>query len=124
MRRFLALIAVPLMACLTLAACSSGKSASSSSASAGATAGGGSVTATGAFDKAPKVTIPKAKPDNKLTVNSDAIVLALKDGQTVTIPPKQVTSLSYGQEAHRRVGTAIGLAVISLGVGALASCSP
>jgi FKBP-type peptidyl-prolyl cis-trans isomerase len=70
MRRFLALIAVPLMACLTLAACSSGKSASSSSASAGATAGGGSVTATGAFDKAPKVTIPKAKPDNKLTVKT------------------------------------------------------
>lgn len=57
--------------------------------------------------------------DNKLTVNSDAIVLALKDGQTVTIAPKQVTSLSYGQEAHRRVGTAIGLAIISLGVGVL-----
>lgn len=57
--------------------------------------------------------------DNKLTVNSDAIVLSLKDGQTLSIPPKQVTSLSYGQEAHRRVGTAIGLAVISLGVGAL-----
>ena len=57
--------------------------------------------------------------DNKLTVNSDSIVLALKDGQMVTIPPKQVTSLSYGQEAHRRVGTAVGLAVISLGIGAL-----
>jgi len=64
----------------------------------------------------------KVKPDdwdNKLTVSSEAIVLALKDGQTVTIPPKQVTSLSYGQEAHRRVGTAVGLAVISLGIGAL-----
>ncbi|HWZ83011.1 MAG TPA: PEGA domain-containing protein [Terriglobales bacterium] len=57
--------------------------------------------------------------DNKLTVNSDAIVLALKDGQTISIPPKQVTSLSYGQEAHRRVGTAIGIAVLSLGAGAL-----
>lgn len=57
--------------------------------------------------------------DNKLTVNSDSIIVALKDGQIVSIPPKQVTSLSYGQEAHRRVGTAIGLAVISLGVGAL-----
>jgi len=57
--------------------------------------------------------------DNRLTVNADAIILALKDGKSVTIPPKQVTSLSYGQEAHRRVGTAIGLAVISLGVGAL-----
>jgi hypothetical protein len=57
--------------------------------------------------------------DNKLTVNPDSIIIALKDGQTVSIPPKQVTSLSYGQEAHRRVGTAIGLAVLSLGVGAL-----
>jgi len=55
--------------------------------------------------------------DNKLTVTPDSIVLALKDGKTVSIPPKQVTSLSYGQEAHRRGGTAIGLAVISLGVG-------
>ena len=64
----------------------------------------------------------KVKPDewdNKLTVGSDAIVLTLKDGQTVSINPKQVTSLSYGQEAHRRVGTAIGIAVISLGAGAL-----
>lgn len=64
----------------------------------------------------------KVSPDdwgNKLTVNADAIVLTLKDGQSVSIPPKQVTSLSYGQEAHRRVGTAVGLAVISLGVGAL-----
>jgi hypothetical protein len=64
----------------------------------------------------------KVKPDdwdNKLTVNSDAITLALKDGQTVNIIPKQVTSLSYGQEAHRRVGTAIGIAVLSLGAGAL-----
>jgi PEGA domain len=57
--------------------------------------------------------------DNKLTVTADAITLALKDGKTLTIPPKQVTSLSYGQEAHRRVGTAIGLAMISLGVGVL-----
>jgi hypothetical protein len=57
--------------------------------------------------------------DNKLTVSSDAIVFALKDGQSVAIPPKRVNSLSYGQEAHRRVGTAVGLAIISLGVGAL-----
>lgn len=55
--------------------------------------------------------------DNKLTVTPDSIVLVLKDGKSVSIPPKQVTTLSYGQEAHRRVGTAIGLAVFSLGLG-------
>jgi hypothetical protein len=57
----------------------------------------------------------KVKPDdwdNKLTVTPDAITLALKDGQKVDIPPKSVTNLSYGQEAHRRVGTMIALAVL------------
>lgn len=49
---------------------------------------------------------------NKLTVAPDAITLALKDGQKVEIPPKSVTGLSYGQEAHRRVGTMIALAVL------------
>src|SRR5882762_8183155 len=64
----------------------------------------------------------KVKPDdwdNKMTISSEAIIFALKDGQTITVPPNHVTSLSYGQEAHRRVGTAIGIAVISLGAGAL-----
>ncbi|MGB6875736.1 MAG: PEGA domain-containing protein [Candidatus Acidiferrales bacterium] len=50
--------------------------------------------------------------DNKLTITSSAITLALKDGKTLDIPPKSVTSLSYGQEAHRRVGTMIALAVL------------
>src|SRR5215831_14263505 len=59
--------------------------------------------------------------DNKLSVTSEAIVLSLKDGQSISINPKDVTSLSYGQEAHRRVGTAVGLAVISLGIGALSA---
>lgn len=50
--------------------------------------------------------------NNKLTITSDAITLSLKDGKSVVIPPKSVTSLSYGQEAHRRVGTMIALAVL------------
>jgi hypothetical protein len=66
----------------------------------------------------------KVKPDdwgNRLTVTSDSINLALKDGQSIAISPKQVTGLSYGEEAHRRVGLAIGLAVFSLGIGALSA---
>jgi len=50
--------------------------------------------------------------DNQLTVTSDTITLALKDGQKVDISAKSVTSLSYGQEAHRRVGTMVALAVL------------
>jgi hypothetical protein len=51
--------------------------------------------------------------DNKLVVTSDLINLTLKDGQKIDILPGTVTALSYGQEAHRRVGTFIALAFIS-----------
>jgi peptidylprolyl isomerase len=71
MRRFLALIAIPLLACLVLAGCGgSSKSSASSSSSASAPGANTAVTATGAFGKAPKVTIPKAKPGNSLTVRT------------------------------------------------------
>lgn len=49
---------------------------------------------------------------NNLEVTADTITLELKDGAKLSIPPKSVTSLSYGQEAHRRVGTMIALAVL------------
>lgn len=49
---------------------------------------------------------------NNLEVTADAITLQLKDGAKLDISPKSVTSLSYGQEAHRRVGTMIALAVL------------
>jgi hypothetical protein len=44
----------------------------------------------------------------------------MKDGQDLMrIPAPAVTEISYGQDVHRRVGAAIGLATISFGVGAL-----
>lgn len=57
----------------------------------------------------------KVKPDdwkNTLTVTSDEIKFELKDGQVVKIDPKHVTGLSYGQEAHRRVGTMFALGIL------------
>ncbi len=50
--------------------------------------------------------------NNKLTVTTDAIILETKDGVKVEIPSKSVISLSYGQEAHRRVGTMVALAIL------------
>lgn len=49
---------------------------------------------------------------NHLTVTSDLIVFKLKDGQSVQIQTHSVTGLSYGQEAHRRVGTMVALGII------------
>lgn len=50
--------------------------------------------------------------DNHLTVTSDVITFELKDKQKVEIPTKDVTGLSYGQEAHRRVGTMVALGIL------------
>src|SRR5499433_1481534 len=39
--------------------------------------------------------------------------------EVLTIPASAITEISYGQDVHRRVGAAIGIAVVSFGVGAL-----
>ena len=73
MRRFLALIAIPLLACVVLAGCGSSKpsaSASSSSSASSSTGANTAVTATGTFGQAPKVTIPKAKAGSSLTIKT------------------------------------------------------
>ncbi len=55
----------------------------------------------------------------------DAKDIRVVDGKEtlVTIPADSVTEISYGQDVHRRVGAAIGLAVFSLGLGALLALS-
>jgi hypothetical protein len=37
----------------------------------------------------------------------------------MVIPASAVTEITYGQDVHRRIGAAIGLAVVSFGVGGL-----
>jgi len=71
MRRFLALIPIPLLACVVLAGCGSSKPAASSSPSSSASsAANSSVTATGAFGQTPTVDIPKAKPGSSLAIRT------------------------------------------------------
>jgi hypothetical protein len=52
-------------------------------------------------------------------IDSDKIRLVKDNADVVTIPASAVTEISYGQDVHRRIGAAIGLAVISFGIGAL-----
>src|ERR1700729_566358 len=110
MRRVLAIIVVPLLACLVMAGCgSSNSSASSSSSSAAANSNANaSVKVTGNFGTAPAVTIPKLKADNALTVKtvipgtgavvtkSDAMaanfVLYFWDGTAATLKANTFTS--------------------------------
>jgi FKBP-type peptidyl-prolyl cis-trans isomerase len=112
MRRRVAIIVVPLLACLVIAGCGSSKASSSSSSSASASPAGSAansaVQVSGAFGKAPTVTIPKLKADNTLTVKtiipgtgatvtkSDAMaanfVLYFWDGTTSTLKANTFTS--------------------------------
>jgi hypothetical protein len=72
-----------------------------------------------------KVTYDGGSPPSKvgaslyLYIDSGLIRLAEQKGEVVaTIPASAVTEISYGQDVHRRVGTAIGLAIVSFGIGA------
>jgi hypothetical protein len=48
-----------------------------------------------------------------LTVAPDAIVLVFEGQKSVRFRPDQVTALSYGQEAHRRVADMVALSVVA-----------
>ena len=61
----------------------------------------------------------KAGTGVKLYIEQNTIRFVKDGNDFVTIPATSVTEISYGQDVHRRVGAAIGLAVVSLGIGGL-----
>lgn len=61
----------------------------------------------------------KAGTGVKMYIEQDKIRIVRDKADVVAIPVSAVTEISYGQDVHRRVGAAIGLAVVSLGIGAL-----
>jgi CxxC motif-containing protein (DUF1111 family) len=61
----------------------------------------------------------KAGNDVRLSFDQKQIRFMKDKKEVVTIPTSTVTEINYGQDVHRRVGAAIGLAVVSFGIGAL-----
>jgi hypothetical protein len=55
----------------------------------------------------------------RLFVDPNQVRLVKDKTNVMTIPASAVTEISYGQDVHRRVGAAIGLAIVSFGIGAL-----
>jgi len=56
------------------------------------------------------------KPDdwhNSLTVDSEMIVMKLKDGQEIKIDPKTVKLMTHSRNASRRIGRYAALALVS-----------
>jgi hypothetical protein len=50
--------------------------------------------------------------NTSLTVGTDSIELIFAPRQSLRLKPSQVISLSYGQEAHRRVADAVTLSAV------------
>jgi len=65
--------------------------------------------------------LPDLKAGKKLKLYIESNGIRIMDGKTLvtTLVPSTVQEISYGQDVHRRVGAAIGLAVVSLGIGGL-----
>jgi CxxC motif-containing protein (DUF1111 family) len=58
-----------------------------------------------------------------LYVDQDKIRFMDNGKEVASIPASSVTEITYGQDVHRRVGAAIGLAFVSFGIGALMALS-
>ncbi len=65
------------------------------------------------------ITDSKAGTGMKLFIEANEVRLVKDKTEVIKIPASAITEISYGQDVHRRVGAAIGLAVVSLGIGAL-----
>jgi hypothetical protein len=61
----------------------------------------------------------KAGTDLKLYIEANQLRFVKDKKDVITIPAAAVTEISYGQDVHRRIGAAIGIGVVTLGVGAL-----
>lgn len=69
--------------------------------------------------------ISNAKPSEGMRLFIDGNQIRLVKGKDLiaTIPAASVTEISYGQDVHRRVGTAVAIGVFTLGLGALTALS-
>jgi hypothetical protein len=65
--------------------------------------------------------LPNIKTGAKLEMTLGEQDIHFREGgqEIKVIPASAITEISYGQDVHRRVGAAIGLAVVSFGIGGL-----
>jgi len=61
----------------------------------------------------------KSGSNLRLILDVDKIRIEKDKVEIAAIPASAVTEISYGQDVHRRVGAAIGIGVVTFGLGAL-----
>jgi hypothetical protein len=69
--------------------------------------------------------LPSVKAGTKLKLYIESDKVTVMNGKTLvtTLVPTSITEISYGQDVHRRVGTAVAVGVFTLGAGALVALS-
>jgi hypothetical protein len=65
----------------------------------------------------------KAGTGLRLYIDTNQIRFVNDKEELIAIPASSVTEISYGQDVHRRVGTAVAVGVFTLGLGALTALS-
>src|SRR5262249_62424095 len=65
----------------------------------------------------------KAGTGMKMYIDSNQVRFMKGKDQVLTVPASAITEITYGQDVHRRIGNAVGLAVVSLGNGCVTALS-
>jgi hypothetical protein len=65
----------------------------------------------------------KPGTDLKMYIEPTQVRFVKDKKDVITIPVAAITEISYGQDVHRRIGTAVAVGVFTLGVGALVALS-
>ena len=65
--------------------------------------------------------VPNVKSGNdvKLFIEETQVRLVRDKKDVGVVPAAAISEVSYGQDVHRRIGAAVGIGVVTLGIGAL-----
>jgi hypothetical protein len=66
-------------------------------------------------------TLPDTKSGTDVTlfIDGDKVRFTKDNKDLAVVPASSITEISYGQDVHRRVGSAVAVGAVTLGVGAL-----
>jgi hypothetical protein len=69
--------------------------------------------------------LPNIKPgaEIKLYIEANQVRVVKNKTDIASIPASAITEISYGQDVHRRVGTAVAVGLVTFGAGALTALS-
>jgi CxxC motif-containing protein (DUF1111 family) len=65
----------------------------------------------------------KAGSEIRMTISGQNVRFFRDSHEIASVPAAAITEISYGQDVHRRVGSAVAIGAVTLGVGALMALS-